>query len=119
METQQHLPLTGGITFTSVPLDAPELRDVMREFAEMLETDENELHDAWGAVIITETQNNLKRIDVLIVWDQVQIERGRPILDAEGEPVLVFDENGETETGINSQHIFIHRNAQYFAPPGA
>lgn len=119
MGTQQHLPLTGGLNFTPVPADAPELRNVMHEFAEMLETDENELHGAWGAVIITEAQNNLKRIDVLIFWDDVQMVSGRPVLDEEGDPVLLLDEAGEPLPRWNSQHIFIHQNSQYFAAPGA
>jgi hypothetical protein len=118
MSTQQNMPLT-SLNFTTVPVDAPELRDVLRDFARMLEEDENELHNAWGAIIITQAQNNLKRIDVLIVWDEVQIERGRPVMNANGEPVLVLDENGQPVPGRNSQHVYIHRDSQYFAAPGA
>jgi quinol-cytochrome oxidoreductase complex cytochrome b subunit len=120
MDTQQHLALPSGFNFTPVPADAPELRAAMHDFAEMLEENEVELHNAWGAVIVTDTQANLRRVDVIIVWDEVQIENGRPVLNAQGEPQLILDETtGEPLTRINSQHIFIHRDSQYFQAPGA
>lgn len=117
MSTQQHITLS-DLNFTPVPADATQLREVMHEFAEMLEEDKNELHDAWGAVIITDAQNNLRRIDVLIFWDDVQMDNGRPVLDADGNPVLLVDEDGVPLPRWNSQHIFIHRNSQYFEAPG-
>lgn len=120
MDTQQRLPLASGFNFTRVPADAPELYAALEEFAEMLEAGEAELHNAWGAIIITDTQRNLRRADVIVVWDEVQMENGRPVLNAEGEPQLVIDEaTGEPLTRINSQHIFIHRDSQYFQAPGA
>lgn len=120
MDTQQHLVLTGGLNFAPIPADAPELNAALHDFAELLEENEGELHEPWGAIIITDTQNNLKRVDVIIVWDEVEIDNGHPVLDATGEPVLVIDEaTGEPLTRINSQHIFIHRDAQYFQAPGA
>lgn len=120
MDTQQHLALTGGLNFAPIPADAPELNAALHDFAELLEENEGELHEPWGAIIITDTQNNLKRVDVIIVWDEVEIDNGHPVLDATGEPVLVIDEaTGEPLTRINSQHIFIHRDAQYFQAPGA
>ena len=119
MQTSQLLPLPSGLNFSPVPADAPELNDAMHEFAHMLEENSNELYNAWGAVIITDTQNNLKRIDVLIVWDDVQMDNGRPVLDAQGVPVVVLGENGEPLTRVSSQHVYIHRDSQYFAAPGA
>jgi hypothetical protein len=118
MSEQQHITLSGGLNFTAVPADAPELREVMHDFAVMLEETEDELHNAWGAVIITDAQNNLRRIDVLLFWDDVEINNGRPVLDADGNPVLLLGEDGEPLPRWNSQHIFIHRNAQYFEAPG-
>src|SRR5690606_11305314 len=117
MSTQQHITLS-DLNFTPVPADATQLREVMHQFAEMLEEDKNELHDAWGAVIITDAQNNLRRIDVLIFWDDVQMDNGRPVLDADGNPVLLVDEDGVPLPRWNSQHISIHRNSQYFEAPG-
>jgi quinol-cytochrome oxidoreductase complex cytochrome b subunit len=116
METGQHLPLT-TMNFTPVPADATELRQVVEEFAHEIEGRPNELPNAWGGVIITEPQQGLKRIDVLLVWRDVQLESGRPVLQ-DGQPVLVTDENGNPVWRVNSQHIFIHENAQYFAAPG-
>ncbi len=114
----QHLPLT-RLNFTTVPSASPELREVVEEFEHELELKETELHNAWGVVIITDVQENLKRIDVMILWEDVVIENGKVVFDAEGEPVLNRDENGNPIIRMNSQHIYIHRDSQYFAAPGA
>jgi quinol-cytochrome oxidoreductase complex cytochrome b subunit len=105
LETQA-LPLT-GLRFTSIPSDAPELRDVLEEFHHKLEQEQEELLNAWGGIIITQNQDDLKRIDLFIVWDQVQIEGGRVVLDENGEPIIVqamqpvmepvLDENGNPQ----------------------
>jgi ubiquinol-cytochrome c reductase cytochrome b subunit len=119
MATTQFLPLPSGLNFSPVPADAPELRDAMRQFTAMIEENSSELYNAWGAVIITDAQNNLKRIDVLIVWDDVQMENGRPVLNAEGLPITVLDASGVPLPRVSSQHVYIHRDAQYFPAPGA
>jgi ubiquinol-cytochrome c reductase cytochrome b subunit len=119
LDIEQHLSLPGGLNFTTIPADAPRLRDAIRFFAEELRHAEHELHNAWGGVIITQNQSNLRRIDVIITWDEVQMQDGRPVLDAQGQPLLVLDADGNPVRRVNSQHIFIHENAQYFDAPGA
>lgn len=99
----QALPLS-NLRFTSVPSDAPELRAVLEEFEHKLEAEDEELLNAWGGIIITQNQDDLKRIDLFIMWDQVQIEGGRVVLDENGDPIPVLatetvmqqavDENG-------------------------
>ncbi|MFN8376225.1 MAG: cytochrome bc complex cytochrome b subunit [Anaerolineae bacterium] len=154
----QHLTLS-GISFRTVPDDAPELHAVLAEFYEMMETEHLELRNGWGAIVITPTQPDVVRVDVLVLWDEVVINRGHvalnedgdsiprfyeldetgahvldesgkpvivdapiPLLDANGNPVL--DENGEPRTltepvaRVNSQYIYLHRNAEYFHRPG-
>lgn len=119
MQTSQMLPLPSGLNFTTVPADAPELREALHEFDELLHENNQELYNAWGAIIINDIQRDLKRIDVLIVWDDVQMDNGRPVLDAQGNPIVITDENGLPMLRVSSQHIFIHRNSQYFQAPGA
>ncbi len=67
------------MNFTTVPADAPQLQAGLEEFENLMKTNANELRNGWGAVIITEPQNNLKRVDVIITWDEVKIENGRPV----------------------------------------
>ncbi|MCB9456957.1 MAG: cytochrome bc complex cytochrome b subunit [Anaerolineaceae bacterium] len=105
---------TTSITFRPVPGDAPELYAVMEEFAHLLEINNSELNDAWGAVVITDNQIGLKRLDVIITWNEVQTEGGKPVLGENGEPVLVLNELGEPIRRFNVVHIFIHENSAYF-----
>ncbi len=107
------------MNFTTVPSDAPQLQAGLEEFENLMKTNANELRNGWGAVIITEPQNNLKRVDVIITWDEVKIENGRPALDENGNSIPVLDDNGNPIRRVNSQHMFIHRDAQYFEAPGA
>ena len=114
----QFLPLS-AFTFTAVPGDASGLREGLEFLTHELEANGNELLNAWGAVIITEPQKNLKRVDVVITWDQVQVENGNLILDANGQSIPVTDANGNRIRRINSDHMFVHRESQYFEAPGA
>jgi quinol-cytochrome oxidoreductase complex cytochrome b subunit len=109
----QHLPLA-GLRFNTVPADAPELHHALQEFADLLEKENVELYNAWGAVIITQNQPGLKRLDLLIYWDEVQLKGGNPVLDANGQPIPVLDENGQPKRRVNSAHIFIDENSAYF-----
>ncbi len=108
-----------SMNFTTVPADATQLREGLEFFEGEMKTNSNEMLNGWGAVIITEPQNNLKRIDVIITWDEVQVENGRPVLDENGNSIPVLDENGNHIRRVNSDHTFIHRDAQYFEAPGA
>ena len=84
----------------------------------MCSSDLNELPEGWGAVIVSDVQDNLKRVDVILVWQEYENQNGRPILDENGRPTIILDESGNPVLRVNSQHIFIHENSQYFAAPG-
>ncbi len=114
LQNLDYLPVS-SLNFATIPADAPELRRVIGEFAEMIKKDKDELANAWGGIIITQNQANLKRVDVIISWDTVLVEDGRPVKDENGEPVLVRDESGNVVRSQNIQHIFIHEDAGYFA----
>ncbi|MDQ7034482.1 MAG: hypothetical protein Q9P01_06500 [Anaerolineae bacterium] len=43
--------------------------------------------DAWGALIISENQDGLRRVDLVIFWNGVQIENGIVQIDDDGEIV--------------------------------
>ncbi len=116
--TSQNLPLS-SLEVVPVSSSSRELREVVEGFAHELEINENELHNAWGLIIVTDVQDDLKRIDVVIRWEDVELENGKVVFDEAGEPVLRLDENGNTIPRLNSQHIYIHRDSQYFAAPGA
>jgi hypothetical protein len=86
----QSLPLT-NLRFTTVPSDAPELQAVLEEFEHKLALEPEELLNAWGGIIITQNQADLKRVDLFIVWDEVEIESGSVVLDANGHPIPVYE----------------------------
>ena len=100
------------LRFRPVPvMEAPTLLRVMEEFAHHVEAAPIELPNAWAALVITDNQRGLKRLDWVVSWDSVVIEGGdvqldedgnprfvyatvaTPMLDSNGNPVL--DENGE------------------------
>ena len=125
--------------FRAIPeSEAPDLMHVMEEFNHLIEEAPKELPNSWGALIITDNQDGLKRLDWVISWDSVVIEGGvvqtdddgnpifiyevetdddgNPILDENGEAVLVLDEEGNPipVRRIFSDHIFVHENGAYF-----
>jgi ubiquinol-cytochrome c reductase cytochrome b subunit len=115
LNREDHLPIT-GLNFATVPADAPELKQVMEDFQHMLELESQELYNGWGAVIVSQNQASLKRIDVVLVWDEVQLEAGLPVLDANGNVIPVLDEaTGQPKRRLNRTHIFIHEDGAYFA----
>jgi len=117
-QSPQSLPLT-TMNFSAVPADATELRKGIEDFERLVDGNSNEMLNGWGVVIITEPQKNLKRIDVIISWDEVTLNGGRPVLDENGQPIPVLDANGNRIRRVNSQHSFVHRDSQYFEAPGA
>src|SRR5690606_3809764 len=111
--TAAHLTLP-ALSFSSVPADAPRLRHVMEEFHRMIEAENIELLNGWGVVIITQNQQDLKRIDIIINWQDIVLEDGRPVLDSNGQPIPVVDDNGRPVRRTSSKHIFINENSAYF-----
>ncbi len=109
----QHLVIP-PVRFSPVPSDAPRLYAAMEAFQHMLEENNLELYNAVGSVIITQNQPGLKRIDLVIEWDEVELEGGDPVLDAQGNPILVMGEDGQPNRRVNTDHIFIHENAAYY-----
>ncbi len=83
--------------------EAPTLMHVMEEFDHMIEEFPIELPNAYGILVITDDQKDLKRLDWIISWDEVVIENGEVQLDEEGNPVFIYqteevpvlDDNGE------------------------
>ncbi len=114
------------VRFRTIPeMEAPVLMRVMEEFNHHLEEAPIELPNVWGALVITDNQRGLKRLDWVVSWDSVVIEGGDVQLDEEGNPLfvyatrdgqLVMDEQGNPvpERRIFSDHLFIHEASAYF-----
>jgi hypothetical protein len=101
--------------FAPVPAGADELHYAMEKFYHLLEEEHDHLLNAWGGVIVSENQDGLKRIDVVISWDQVELtETGAAQLDENGEPIPVLAEDGTPIRLWTSDYIFVHENASYF-----
>jgi len=122
-----HLPQGDMPTrFTVVPSSSPILLEVLEELHHEISLNSEELDNAWGAIIISDNQEGLRRVDLVISWDAVQIESGSAVLGEDGEPVPlpVTLESGEAllnEAGeevrvhrVSTTHIFIHRDSAYF-----
>lgn len=101
--------------FAPVPAASEQLERVMEQFHHLLEEESHELLNAWGAVIVSENQAGLKRVDVVISWDQVELtDTGAARLDAEGHPIPVLAEDGTPIRLWTTDYIFVHENASYF-----
>jgi len=103
-----------SVRFTPVPADAPELHHALEEFAQMIAREDKELYNGWGAIIITQNQANLKRLDLVISWDEVLLDNGNPVLNEDGNPIPVLDANGNPIRRYSSEHLFINQNSAYF-----
>lgn len=114
-------------TFRVVPDDAPQLEHALEEMYHMIHNAPEELPNAWGAIIITEHQNGLRRVDALVSWDSVEIENGVVQLTEDGEPEPLYLTDSETGEpivdedgnpirirGLDTEHIFLHRDSAYF-----
>ncbi len=79
------------LRFRAVPPDeAPKLMQVIEEFAHHLDEEPDELPNVWGALVITDNQAGLKRLDWIVSWDSVLIEGGDVQYDDAGEPILLY-----------------------------
>jgi len=79
------------LRFRNIPADeAPKLLQVMREFDHHLEEVPQELPNVWGALVISDNQGSLKRLDWVVSWDSVLIKGGEVQLDENGEPILIY-----------------------------
>ena len=79
------------LRFRTVPADeAPKLMQVMEEFEHHLAAETVELPDAWGALVISDNQNGLKRLDWVVSWDSVRIEGGEVMMDDAGAPIIIY-----------------------------
>lgn len=124
----QHLSVNQLPTrFRPIPAqEAPALMRVMQEFDHHLEEVPQELPNVWGALVITDNQRGLKRLDWVVSWDGVEIEGGQVRLDEDDNPIYIYardsqgqvilDENGDPlpQRRIYSEHLFIHENSAYF-----
>lgn len=140
---EDHLATTKKPTaFRVVPDDAPELYEALEFFHHEIEAHADSLPNAWGAIVITNDQGDLRRVDLVISWDGVELDAsGMPqpllletdVLDASGNPVMeevevdgeivtrtvtepVLDEEGNPviERRIETDHIYLHEDSAYF-----
>lgn len=117
--TAQHVDLGATATsFRTVPDDSPVLLSALRELEHEIGVNATELPNAWGAIVVSDAQSNLKRFDVVISWDGVLIDQGIVQLDSDGNPIPLMVENADgemvVERRIYSVHFYLHRDSAYF-----
>ncbi len=104
-----------NIRFRAVPeTEAPRLAYVMDLYEQQISKESKELYNGWGAVIVTDNQDGLKRIDIIIIWEAIEIENGQPVLDENGNVKPILKEDGTPVYNIAIDHVFIHRDGGYF-----
>ncbi|MBC8098343.1 MAG: cytochrome bc complex cytochrome b subunit [Armatimonadetes bacterium] len=113
--TKAHLAANVSLRFGLVPDGSPELMAAMEEYNHMIHEEAKNLPNAWGVVVISQNQANVKRIDVVLSWDDVQRDETQAVvLDAEGNPVLKLDAEGNVVRRWSTDHIYVHQDAAYF-----
>ena len=113
--TAQHVATTADdLRFVPVSGDADEFAYVMEHFEEEMHHVDDELYNGFGIVVVTENQDNLRRLDAIIVWHEVALEGGQPLLDENGDPQPLYNEDGTPRYRVYSDHVFLHEDAQYF-----
>jgi hypothetical protein len=72
------------------------LINVLRVFEEDIAERGEELRNARGFIIVSDYQDDLKRVDLVIIWDGVEIENGSVKKDENGNaiPLLIRDAEG-------------------------
>lgn len=119
LKTEAHNPAFNldatNIRVRPVPqAEAPRLAYVMELFEAQVAKETQELYNGWGAVLITDNQANLKRIDIILVWEAIELENGQPVLDENGNVKPILHEDGTPVYNISIDHVFIHEQAAYF-----
>jgi quinol-cytochrome oxidoreductase complex cytochrome b subunit len=127
-----HLSFAGDFRFTPVPADAPELYEALAFFEHALEQNAAELPNATGILVITQNQDNLKRVDAVITWPTtVETAESQGLVPASVLAAMATEEAtagpdateeaiapSDTIQRLQADHLFIHQDAQYFAAPG-
>jgi quinol-cytochrome oxidoreductase complex cytochrome b subunit len=119
LKNEAHNPVINdeatNIRFRPVPeAEAPRFAYVMDLFEQQVAKETKELFNGWGAVIITDNQASLKRIDLILIWESIEIENGQPVLDENGNVKPILNEDGTPVYKISIKHVFIHRDGGYF-----
>lgn len=79
-----------------VPEDAPVLHEVLEEFGHLIHENDDQLPNAHGIMIVSNIQDGLRRVDLVIIWDGVELDQGQPVIGEDGEPVpLVYQLSGQ------------------------
>ncbi|MCL4252969.1 MAG: hypothetical protein KJ043_04215, partial [Anaerolineae bacterium] len=119
LSVEEHNPVFNleatNIRVRPVPeAEAPRLAYVMELFEAQVAKETQELYNGWGAVLITDNQSDLKRVDIILVWEAIELENGQPVLDENGNVKPILNEDGTPVYNISIDHVFIHEQAAYF-----
>lgn len=115
LQTTHHLGIT-SLQFTTVPADAGDLYNVLGFFNDELHHYSSRLPNATGLLIVTQNQENLKRVDAIIVWPSGEIETTTQNVSVSAGTLAQAE---APAFNIYAEHVFIHRDASYFAAPGS
>lgn len=73
-------------SFRTVPEDAPTLEHVLDELGTEIHHNDYQLPEGWGVIVVSNNQDGLRRVDLVIGWEGVNVDFTRP----NSEPELRF-----------------------------
>lgn len=103
-----------NLRISEVSSSAPALESVMETYYEHIHHETDELFNGYGIVVITDAQDGLRRADVLLVWQAVELEGSRAVLDEDGNVQPIYTTDGNIVWSINSDKVYINESSAYF-----
>ena len=94
--------------------DEPGMWHTLEEFHHLLfETYEKEMPGAIGYLSLSQQQDGLIRVSLLMTWDTPKLDADSKIIFKDGDAELVIEEDGSTLRELSGKYIYIHQESEW------